>query len=304
MKKNLLLLTLLVSSVSFALAQETCTYPATTTASVRFRKILHPFTVGVNGSDTVKVLFAPGNLQYQASTGTWRFAAHQYDYIGNAPGNSVTDAAVRKKQSEWIDLFVYGMTGYDETDPTYRSSSPTSKHPKGWGANSHHMEGTNYDWGVYCKIQCGEETYPAGTYRTLTDEEWKYLKNYSKHIENGYIYLDDNLENEAISNKIRGRLLYPDDYDKEPLVNNTKITLTEWNALEKEGVVFLPQCGYYGSGHTYVTDYIDNKGVYKFAYYAYISTMLQNFWYDETTFGGSSSISVYGAVPVRLVKNY
>lgn len=28
------------------------------------------------------IQFAPGNLQYQASTGTWRFAENQYDVIG------------------------------------------------------------------------------------------------------------------------------------------------------------------------------------------------------------------------------
>ena len=35
-------------------------------------------------SPTKKVVFSKGNLQYRASTNTWRFAEHQYDIIGEA----------------------------------------------------------------------------------------------------------------------------------------------------------------------------------------------------------------------------
>ena len=38
-------------------------------------------------SATQQVRFSKGNLQYQASTGTWRFAEHQYDYIGTDNSN-------------------------------------------------------------------------------------------------------------------------------------------------------------------------------------------------------------------------
>ncbi len=50
-------------------------------------------------SDSVKVVFAPGNLQYQASTQTWRFAEHQYDYRGEENAN------VSGSYWGWIDLF-------------------------------------------------------------------------------------------------------------------------------------------------------------------------------------------------------
>ena len=39
--------------------------------------ILAEFSV----SDSTKVHFSQGNLQYQASTNTWRFAEHQWDYV-------------------------------------------------------------------------------------------------------------------------------------------------------------------------------------------------------------------------------
>ena len=37
------------------------------------------FTINENGD---QVYFSQGNLQYQASTNTWRFAEHQWDYVG------------------------------------------------------------------------------------------------------------------------------------------------------------------------------------------------------------------------------
>lgn len=53
-------------------------------------------------SATKKVHFSQGNLQYQASTKTWRFAEHQYDYIGSA------NSQISSSYTGWIDLFGYG----------------------------------------------------------------------------------------------------------------------------------------------------------------------------------------------------
>lgn len=50
-----------------------------------------------------KVYFAKGNLQYQSSTKTWRFAEHQYDYISND----------RKSGSEgWSDYLSWSADGW------------------------------------------------------------------------------------------------------------------------------------------------------------------------------------------------
>ena len=44
-------------------------------------------TGAINGlfsvSENSQVYFSQGNLQYQASTHTWRFAENQWDYVGN-----------------------------------------------------------------------------------------------------------------------------------------------------------------------------------------------------------------------------
>ena len=61
-----------------------------------------------------QVYFSQGNLQYQASTDTWRFAENQYDMIGNDNAN------VSSSYSGWIDLFGWG-TGNHPTDTIQNS---------------------------------------------------------------------------------------------------------------------------------------------------------------------------------------
>ena len=60
------------------------------------------------GSDK-QVCFSKGNLQYQASKGVWRFADHQWDYIGYGNEN------ISNSYSGWIDLFGWG-TGNNPTN--------------------------------------------------------------------------------------------------------------------------------------------------------------------------------------------
>ena len=59
-------------------------------------------------SASKKVCFAQGNLQYQASTNTWRFAENQYDALTTENTN------VSATYVGWIDLFGWGTSGYDE----------------------------------------------------------------------------------------------------------------------------------------------------------------------------------------------
>ena len=64
---------------------------------------LYPAEGAVNArysiDDDVTVVFAKGNLQYQASSRTWRFANHQYDVAGY--DNELADT----NYNGWIDLF-------------------------------------------------------------------------------------------------------------------------------------------------------------------------------------------------------
>ncbi len=58
-------------------------------------------------SEGEQVRFSKGNLQYQASTKTWRFADQQYDVIG------MDNEKISETYSGWIDLFGWGTSGYD-----------------------------------------------------------------------------------------------------------------------------------------------------------------------------------------------
>ena len=73
------------------------------------------------------VHFSRGNLQYQASTGMWRFAEHQYDHMGSANRNISSD------NTGWIDLFGWG-TGNNPTKNSPNNSDYASF--SDWGNNT------------------------------------------------------------------------------------------------------------------------------------------------------------------------
>lgn len=168
-------------------------------------------------SPTKKVFFSPGNLQYQASTNTWRFAEHQYDYVGADNSN------ICATYSGWIDLFGWG-TG---NNPTLSSTNDTDY-------------GTFVDWGTNA-ISNGGNT--ANQWRTLTSAEWEYLFN-------NHQYGIGNV------NGVGGVILLPDSWTQpsgcsftaEPASNNgdwthNSYTLAQWANMEAAGAVFLPAAG-------------------------------------------------------------
>lgn len=170
---------------------------------------------GFSISPTKQVKFAPGNLQYKASTNIWRFAEHQYDYIGDA------NSKISSTYDGWIDLFGWG-TG---NNPTNNSTDE--------------MEYSTFvDWG---ENMIG--TYPSNTWRTLTYDEADYMVRYRINA--------DCLYECATINGIHGLILLPDDWEipantrLETKDWNTNIyTLMQWENLERAGAVFLPAAGY------------------------------------------------------------
>jgi uncharacterized repeat protein (TIGR02543 family) len=65
------------------------------------------------------VRFSRGNLQYQASTNTWRFAENQYDTIGADNTN------ISATNTGWIDLFGWG-TGSNPTNTSTNNGDYSS----------------------------------------------------------------------------------------------------------------------------------------------------------------------------------
>jgi hypothetical protein len=189
-------------------------------------------------SRSKKVRFALGNLQYQASTGTWRFAEKQYDRIGNAAGNNV--ATGRSTQTAWIDLFGFGTSGVNYNPwATSTYNTPDNNNPYARG----HINNTVNDWGVNEICNGGNQ---PNKWRTLTEAEWKYLlgqggsirPNASNlHIPVVYIKITN-------SNQIRGTMIFPDGYTGSKPYSNDRITLAQWRTYEAAGAVFLPPTGH------------------------------------------------------------
>ena len=78
--------------------------------------LIGTFTINKQGD---KVVFSRGNLQYQPSTNTWRFAEHQYDFVGDDYFGNVyigsekcNNALISDTYSGWIDLFGWGTGRY------------------------------------------------------------------------------------------------------------------------------------------------------------------------------------------------
>ncbi|MBQ8957576.1 MAG: hypothetical protein IJ057_03585 [Bacteroidales bacterium] len=106
-------------------------------------------------SATLQVRFSQGNLQYQASTGTWRFAESQLDYIGEGNAN------ISESYDGWIDLFGWGTSGYNHGANAYQPWS-TSEHYSdyfayGNGRNNLYDQTGQADWG-YNAISNGGNT--------------------------------------------------------------------------------------------------------------------------------------------------
>ncbi|MBR5958692.1 MAG: hypothetical protein IKZ99_10040 [Salinivirgaceae bacterium] len=181
-----------------------------------------------------KVYFAEGNLQYQASTNTWRFAEHQYDIVGKDNEN------ISSTYDGWIDLFGFGTSGWNSGAVAYQ--------PYSTSANSadycmHHLtdDYANADWGVYNTISNSNQ---KNGWRTLTSNEWVYL-----------IYIRsncDNLYSKGKVNGIYGLILLPDDWQLPNGVafvsrsldwDTNSYSAEEWRNLETKGAIFLPSPG-------------------------------------------------------------
>jgi len=210
-------------------------------------------TGAISVSPSKKVHFSQGNLQYQASTDTWRFAKYQFEFAGAA--NEQASATY----SGWIDLYWWGTSGYNNRVP-YMNDEQNSI-----DTLELDIANTNYDWGVYNKISNGGNE--AGLWRTLTGDEWKYIFRGRKDAEylfalgtvndvNGLIILPDNWKTPAgltfNASTTKGLIWYEDPElmgDNGVYVNQNEnannyndniYTTAEWNKMETAGAVFLP----------------------------------------------------------------
>lgn len=198
-----------------------------------------------------QVLFSPGNLQYSTAgnhataegtaNGTFRFAEHQYDYLGQA------NALVSDTNSGWIDLLTWGSSGWHV--------SPCSEKDGDYDIESLCGSEAYADWGVYNAI--GDDA--PGTWRTLTCNEWDYLVN--RRAASTVDGTDSARYAEATVCGVKGLILFPDRFERpESLdsimgINRNSFAIhfadniysaEQWALMEKAGAVFLPAAGFRG----------------------------------------------------------
>ena len=197
------------------------------------------FTINASGE---KVLFSQGNLQYQASTDTWRFAENQYDYIGSA------NSSISESYTGWIDLFGWATNGLEANTATGKMPYYTGTTNEDYGPSitSGEFDRTVYDWGKAID----------DSWHTLSNAEWNYIfagrANYSSLYGFGRLF------------GVNGVFLLPDDWSWSETEIATAATAagfawsggaktfssniisnnTLWSVMESAGAVFIPAAGY------------------------------------------------------------
>ncbi len=187
----------------------------------------HPFSIGQDKG----VYFSQGNLQYNTSNNTARFAAHQYDYVNYM-------ATTR----EWDDLLFWA--------------------PKN-SSDKKEQDSPAFDWGQYPIVNGGNV---PNLWRTLCPNEWEYLFLYRKNAldlfapaningVNGLIILPDdwNLQGSKrfktasqmgfreLKNSSNGSYYIIDEGSSASRnYKRNAFTIGEWEQLEKSGAIFLP----------------------------------------------------------------
>lgn len=186
-------------------------------------------------SEGKQVHFSKGNLQYQASTGIWRFAENQYDIVGAGNAN------ISPTYDGWIDMFGWG-TG---NNPTQTSENDLDY-------------STFTDWGVN-KISNGGDQ--PNLWRSLTADEMLWLFHGRTNATKLFGY--------GTVEGVKGMILLPDNWtslisvpfipsvDKgvvwdenkyasndEDIFSYNTYDAEKWGKMEENGAVFIPAGGF------------------------------------------------------------
>ena len=211
------------------------------------------FTINENGD---QLYFSQGNLQYQASTNTWRFAEHQWNYVGdNTRGNvyengeKCDNSLVSSTYNGWIDMFGWGTSGYDHGGNCYQPWSINDDYIDyyAYGSPTSHLyeQSGKADWGYNAISNGGNQ---ENLWRSLSNDEWDYLLN-TRNTTSAVRFA------KAYLNGVAGLVIVPDNWDgsvyglsstndASASYSSNSISLSDWNdMLQQSGVVFLPAAG-------------------------------------------------------------
>ncbi|MBR5912549.1 MAG: hypothetical protein IKZ55_11240 [Bacteroidales bacterium] len=265
-------------------------------------------TGAINGlfsvSATQQVWFSQGNLQYKASTNTWRFATNQWDYVGEANSN------ISSSYSGWIDLFGWGTSGYNHGAVCYQpwSISQNDNYYFAYGNENQNLYDQSglADWGYNAINNAGNTT---NTWQALRHEEWAYVFN-TRSTSSGIRYAKAQVAG------VNGVILLPDNWSSNyyPLNSTNQsgtsyssnvISSSTWtSSLEVHGAVFLPAAGWrhglslanIGTGGFYWSASRALGGVYP---YAYLINFYDGFLYIDSIHNRSFGRSVRLVCPAQ-----
>ncbi len=215
-----------------------------------------------------QVRFSKGNLQatYDGSKYSWGFAANQYDYIGDAEGNTTIDS---QTSGAVVDFFGWSTAATNFGINTSISNNDYSGDFKDWGTA---IDGD-------------------GTWRTLSTAEWQYLINKNNDETNRkgkYKY------GVTVCDKTNCLVLAPDDFTG---TIEASYDATAWASAEADGLVCLPAAGCrYGSG----VNYVGGSGRY------WLSTAIDSYnawlvYFDSDSVGPDGGFSRNYGCSVRLI---
>jgi uncharacterized repeat protein (TIGR02543 family) len=237
-----------------------------------FKYVNKAFSVSANR----KVYFAAGNLQYNPRDMVWRFAEHQYDWIGS-------DNVDFASGNRWIDLFGWGIG--ERLSFTYAESS-------------------NDNYSVF--VDWGTRVSEDNSWFTLSIDEWKYLISERDNATKKYGI-------GVVDNHYSGLILLPDDwqlpddlefysgfakdYGFYSFRQRNSYSKEEWRKMGNAGAVFLPAAGVRDGASVYSVG--DNGRYWSCtAFDAELSCVM----YFESTQAGKEHDGRFYGMSVRLVR--
>ncbi len=231
-------------------------------------------------SATNQVYFSQGNLQatYNGSAWSWAFATNQWDYIGNAEGNTKLTATTPfvsdyTGTSTTVDLFGWvGASSTWEGAAQYGITSSTEDSGGADGYGNIVSESLKSDWGTLAITNGGNAANNG--WRTLTIDEWEWILG---PVYSSDPYYPSPSPNPGVNCRTSstvggtanaryakatvadkpGLIIFPDSYTHPsdvtaPTNVNTynadythnSYDATAWGKMESAGAVFLPAAGF------------------------------------------------------------
>ncbi len=259
-------------------------------------------------TDGDSVHFSRGNLQYDATTQKWSFAASQY------------------MEGAGLTYFCWGTSGWNsganEYQPYSISTEPSDYFVGGSAENDLTGDYAYADWGIYNPIENGGNR--AGLWRVLTHDEWIYL--FELRPDAGKLFAYATINN---GDAYKGVVLLPDNWvlpegahfkpstecyldyeagsgyrnmnlDMNTNYNDNVYTSEQWAVMDAAGAVFFPACGYAKGTEVFAKN---TSGRYasstaRNAYTAYALT-----FDNKELFASDGGASRGHGISVRLVTN-